>query len=48
MVSDHTDETDEDNELDDKMNRLLVMFPQLTRTQLLEVGLGKSRGILTF
>ncbi|XP_072243863.1 SWI/SNF-related matrix-associated actin-dependent regulator of chromatin subfamily A containing DEAD/H box 1A [Leuresthes tenuis] len=37
VVSEHTDETDEDNELDDKMNRLLMMFPQLTRTQLLEV-----------
>uniref|UniRef100_UPI0037E70398 SWI/SNF-related matrix-associated actin-dependent regulator of chromatin subfamily A containing DEAD/H box 1A n=1 Tax=Semicossyphus pulcher TaxID=241346 RepID=UPI0037E70398 len=33
--SDHTD--DEDNEMEDKRNRLLEMFPQLTRKELLEV-----------
>ncbi|CAG5923815.1 unnamed protein product [Menidia menidia] len=31
------DDTDEDNKLDEKINRLLEMFPQLSRTQLLEV-----------
>ncbi|XP_044052564.1 SWI/SNF-related matrix-associated actin-dependent regulator of chromatin subfamily A containing DEAD/H box 1A [Siniperca chuatsi] len=35
LESDHTD--DEDNELEEKMNRLLEMFPQLPRTELLEV-----------
>ncbi|XP_070689585.1 SWI/SNF-related matrix-associated actin-dependent regulator of chromatin subfamily A containing DEAD/H box 1A [Pempheris klunzingeri] len=35
LESDHTD--DEDKELDEKMNRLLEMFPQLTRQQVLEV-----------
>ncbi|XP_022613545.1 SWI/SNF-related matrix-associated actin-dependent regulator of chromatin subfamily A containing DEAD/H box 1 [Seriola dumerili] len=35
VPSDHTD--DEDNELDAKMNRLLEIFPHLTRTQLVEV-----------
>ncbi|XP_034397575.1 SWI/SNF-related matrix-associated actin-dependent regulator of chromatin subfamily A containing DEAD/H box 1A isoform X2 [Cyclopterus lumpus] len=34
-ASDHTD--DEDNEMDEKMNVILEMFPQLTRTELLEV-----------
>ncbi len=36
MESDHTD--DEDKELDEKMNRLLEMFPQLTKKELLEVS----------
>lgn len=35
VVSDHTD--DEDSELEEKANRLLEMFPQLTRKELLEV-----------
>ncbi|XP_040011692.1 SWI/SNF-related matrix-associated actin-dependent regulator of chromatin subfamily A containing DEAD/H box 1A [Xiphias gladius] len=35
VASDYTD--DEDNELEDKMNRLLEMFPQMTRKELLEV-----------
>ncbi|KAM7017814.1 SWI/SNF-related matrix-associated actin-dependent regulator of chromatin subfamily A containing DEAD/H box 1A [Tautogolabrus adspersus] len=33
--SDHTD--DEDNEIEEKMNKLLEMFPQLTRTELIDV-----------
>lgn len=32
------DTDDEDNELEEKMVRLLEMFPQLTRTELLEVS----------
>lgn len=32
------DTDDEDNELEEKMDRLLEMFPQLTRTELLEVS----------
>ncbi|XP_040898949.1 SWI/SNF-related matrix-associated actin-dependent regulator of chromatin subfamily A containing DEAD/H box 1A isoform X2 [Toxotes jaculatrix] len=35
VVSDHTD--DEDNELEEKINSLLEMFPQLTRKEVLEV-----------
>ncbi|XP_037634394.1 SWI/SNF-related matrix-associated actin-dependent regulator of chromatin subfamily A containing DEAD/H box 1A [Sebastes umbrosus] len=35
VASDHTD--DEDNDLEDKMNIILEMFPQLTRTELLDV-----------
>ncbi|XP_067377424.1 SWI/SNF-related matrix-associated actin-dependent regulator of chromatin subfamily A containing DEAD/H box 1A isoform X2 [Channa argus] len=35
VVSDHTDE--EDNELEEKMAKLLELFPQLTRKELLEV-----------
>ncbi|KAM7392025.1 hypothetical protein PAMP_022668 [Pampus punctatissimus] len=36
VVNDHTD--DEDSELEDKINRLLEMFPQLTRKELQEVA----------
>ncbi|XP_044229844.1 SWI/SNF-related matrix-associated actin-dependent regulator of chromatin subfamily A containing DEAD/H box 1A [Thunnus albacares] len=35
VVTDHTD--DEDNELEEKTNRLLEMFPQLKRKELMEV-----------
>ncbi|XP_017269083.1 SWI/SNF-related matrix-associated actin-dependent regulator of chromatin subfamily A containing DEAD/H box 1A [Kryptolebias marmoratus] len=34
-ASDYTD--DEDNDMDEKMNKLLEMFPQLTRTDVLEI-----------
>lgn len=45
MESYHTD--DEDNEVEEKMNRLLEMFPQLTRKEVLEVS-RKSRGFTAF
>lgn len=32
------DTDNEDNELEEKVSRLVEMFPQLTRTQLLEVS----------
>ncbi|XP_075955516.1 SWI/SNF-related matrix-associated actin-dependent regulator of chromatin subfamily A containing DEAD/H box 1A [Anarhichas minor] len=36
VALDHTDE-DDDDEMDEKMNTILEMFPQLTRTEVLEV-----------
>lgn len=36
------DDTDVDNELDDKLNRLMEMFPELTRLDALEVSFNKS------
>nr|XP_020458120.1 SWI/SNF-related matrix-associated actin-dependent regulator of chromatin subfamily A containing DEAD/H box 1 [Monopterus albus] len=36
MISDHTD--DGDNELEEKMSKLLELFPHLSRTELLEVS----------
>ncbi|XP_031712465.1 SWI/SNF-related matrix-associated actin-dependent regulator of chromatin subfamily A containing DEAD/H box 1A [Anarrhichthys ocellatus] len=37
VALDHTDEDDDDDEMDEKMNTILEMFPQLTRTEVLEV-----------
>ncbi|XP_068560062.1 SWI/SNF-related matrix-associated actin-dependent regulator of chromatin subfamily A containing DEAD/H box 1A [Cebidichthys violaceus] len=40
VTSDHTEEEedyDDDDEMDEKMNTILEMFPQLTRTEMLEV-----------
>ncbi|KAK9518719.1 hypothetical protein VZT92_022788 [Zoarces viviparus] len=39
MALDHTDEDedDDDDDMDEKMNTILEMFPQLTRTEVLEV-----------
>lgn len=38
------DTDDEDNDVDDKMNRLLEMFPQLTRVELMDVSVEQRLG----
>lgn len=42
------DTDEEDDELENKMSRLLEMFPQLTRTQVLEVSSDRAEALQLF
>lgn len=45
---DSLDTDEEDDELENKMSRLLEMFPQLTRTQMLEVSSDRAAALKLF